>query len=74
MTKSYLKRSSGSPNVEAVPAMLPALHAAEKHRRFICANCGNDWMTVLPGIDTCQVCHHKATPDIADWIRSEGAR
>jgi len=28
-------------------------------------------MTAIPGIDTCQVCYHKATPDISDWIKNK---
>jgi hypothetical protein len=41
-----------------------------KYRRFIC-KCGNDWMTVLPDIDTCQVCYDdQAHQDIANWIKN----
>jgi hypothetical protein len=41
-----------------------------KYRRFIC-KCDNDWMTVLPDIDTCQVCYDdQAHQDIANWIKN----
>ena len=41
-----------------------------KYRRFIC-KCDNDWMTVLPDIDTCQVCYDdEAHQDIANWIKN----
>ena len=41
-----------------------------KYRRFIC-KCDNDWMTVLPDIDTCQVCYDdQALQDIANWIKN----
>lgn len=39
-----------------------------RHRRFTC-KCGTDWMTVLPGVDTCQVCYRMDQPDIEDWIK-----
>jgi hypothetical protein len=39
------------------------------HRRFTCKGCGADWMTVMPDVDTCQVCYHRGQPDIADWIK-----
>lgn len=38
-----------------------------KYRQFRC-KCGRDWVTVLPDVDTCQVCYHLGTPDIKDWI------
>ena len=34
------------------------------HRQFFCIKCGCDWMTVLPDIDTCQMCYEKMTPDV----------
>jgi hypothetical protein len=41
-----------------------------KYRRFIC-KCDNDWMTVLPDIDTCQVCYDdQAHQDVANWIKN----
>ena len=33
MTDTYFKTSPDSPNVEAVPPMLPALKAAEEHEK-----------------------------------------
>lgn len=44
------------------------MEAAERHRRFFCAGCGNDWMTVLPEIDTCQICYHRSQLDIEPRI------
>jgi hypothetical protein len=43
------------------------LAAKPKYRQFRC-KCGCDWVTVLPDVDTCQVCYHLGTPDIKDWI------
>lgn len=39
------------------------------YRRFLCSKCGRDWMTTLPGVDTCQVCYHKGQRDIEHWIK-----
>lgn len=52
------------------------VHAIKKelgtHRRFICKDCGTDWMTILTEAlakGLCQVCYHMQQPEFVDWIR-----
>lgn len=55
------------------PGQVDASRPPTVYRRFTC-KCGCDWMTILPDVDTCQVCYHLGQPDISNWIvhRSAG--
>jgi len=58
-------------NKAEVEAYADAGGMKPRHRRFTCKGCGADWMTVLPDVETCQVCYHRGQRDIEDWIKCD---